>query len=112
MVRSQDQARRAEPERLTLLSDFNQVYSAHSQKNTLQGCLVEIAEIYEAETLEISHMPDCTHAPISWPRLRQAFGAARWDRDVFAGLNIYDENSADIELMNAEGIVGDQSNAS
>jgi hypothetical protein len=36
------------------------------------------------------------------PRLRQLFGDNRWKEDVFACVSIRDQNSADIELMNAE----------
>jgi len=38
-------------------------------------------------------------------RLRQLFGETRWQQDVFACLCIRDQNSADIELMNAESML-------
>ena len=39
---------------------------------------------------------------MTMPRLRQLFGENRWKEDVFACVSIRDQNSADIELMNAE----------
>jgi hypothetical protein len=41
---------------------------------------------------------------MTMPRLRQLFGEHRWQQDVFACLCIRDQNSADIELMNAESM--------
>ncbi|UJR14782.1 hypothetical protein I4U23_001770 [Adineta vaga] len=82
--------------------DFEHVYRIHAAKNTLQASRVIITEIYEAETLEVSFTPNSLHPPMTIQRLRQLFGEIRWQQDVFACINIHDQNSADIELMNAE----------
>jgi hypothetical protein len=87
-----------------MLLDFDHLYKVHSAKSTLQGYRVIITEIYETETLEISFVHKSLHSPMSIPRLRQLFGETRWQQDVFACLSIRDENSADIELMNAESM--------
>jgi len=84
--------------------DFDHLYKAHSVKNTLQGYRVIIAEVYETETLEISFVNGSLHPSMTIPRLRQLFGETRWQQDVFACLCIRNQNSADIELMNAESM--------
>jgi hypothetical protein len=88
-----------------LFLDFDHVYKIHSGKSTLQNCRVTITEIYEAQTLEVSFVQGSSHLPMNPQRLRQLFGEACWERDVFACTQIHDKDSADIELMNAEGIV-------
>jgi len=80
------------------------LYKAHSAKNTLQGYRVTITEVYEAETIEVSFIHGSLRQPMSIQRLRQLFGETRWQQDVFACICIRDQNNADIELMNAEGM--------
>ncbi|CAF0856222.1 unnamed protein product [Adineta ricciae] len=82
--------------------DFNHLYRIYSTKNTLQGFRVIITEIYAAETLEVSFIPNTLHKPMSIEYLRKLFGETRWQQDVFACTAIHDEYSADIELMNED----------
>ncbi|CAF1400134.1 unnamed protein product [Adineta steineri] len=82
--------------------DFDHLYKVHSAKNTLQGYTVTITEVYEAQTIEVSLLHRSLHQSMNVKRLRQLFGETRWQQDVFACTCIHDENTADIELMNAE----------
>jgi hypothetical protein len=75
----------------------------HSQKNSLQGRPVSIREVYIAETLAVSYVSNKTHAPITVERLQEIFGENSWHEDVFACVAIHGGNSAEIEMMNAEG---------
>ncbi len=84
--------------------DFDHLYKVHSAKNTLQGYRVTITEVYEAETIEVSFIHGSLRQSMSIQRLRQLFGETRWQQDVFACICIRDQNNADIELMNAEGM--------
>lgn len=83
--------------------DFDQLYQKHSEKNSLQGQPVSIREVYVAETLVVSYVSNKTHTSITVERLQEIFGENSWQEDVFACVAIHDENSAEIEMMNAEG---------
>jgi hypothetical protein len=85
--------------------DFDHLYKVHAAKNTLQGYRITIIEVYEAETLEVAFVHGSLRQSMSIQRLRQLFGDSRWQQDVFACICIRDQNSADIELMNAGGII-------
>ncbi len=92
-------------ERIIYALDFDHLYKVHSAKNTLQGHRIMITEVYETETLAISFIEGSPHPPMTIPRLRQLFGEKRWLQDVFACLSIRHQNSAEIELMNAESLL-------
>lgn len=79
------------------------MYKIHKGKNTLQGYQVTVTEVYEAETLQLSFVPNTIRQPMTSSRLRQLIGERRWQQDLFACLGIQNQVSAEIELMNPEG---------
>lgn len=85
--------------------DFDHLYKMYSAKNTLQEHRVVIAEVYEAETLAVTF----TQRQMTVAKLRQLFGERRWQEEVFACLSFRDQQSAEIELMNAESSLIDLS---
>ncbi len=83
--------------------DFDHLYQMHSKRNILQGLPVTISDFYSAETLAVSYVSNKDHALITIERLQEIFGENNWHNDVFACVVIADHNTADIEMMNAEG---------
>ena len=61
-------------------------------------------ETYEPETLEVTSLNTSSRQLMTVSRLRELFGEHRWHKDVFACLCNRQSNSADIELMNSEGL--------
>ena len=84
--------------------DFDQLYTRHSSKTTLQDCRVTVNEVYETETVEVSFLHDSPFKSMTLPKLHQLFGEYCWHKDVFACLDIHNQKTAEIELMNAESV--------
>ena len=79
--------------------DFDCLYTKHS---TLQGCRVTINEVCETEAVKVSFPHDSPYKSMTLQKLHQLFGKHHRYKDVFACLDMYNQNTAEIEFMNTE----------